>query len=70
MRGRGKEKRRGKMRPASPSLGATATETVCPGVLPPLRRHDGDGHSVVREKGEGEKKRQVRGRGEEKRRDK
>ena len=33
----------------------------------PLRRRDGDGHSVVREKGEGEKKRQVRGRGEEKR---
>ena len=46
---------------------ATATGTVCSGALPPLRRRDGDGHSVVREKGDGEEKRQVRGRGEEKR---
>ena len=60
----------GKMRLVLPSLGAAATGMVCPGVLPPLRWRDGDGHSVVREKGEGEEKRQVRGRGEEKRRDK
>ena len=52
------------------SLGAAATGTVCPNVLPPLRQRGGNGHSVIWEKGEGDEKRQVRGRGEEKRRDK
>ena len=70
MAGQEKEKRHSKVRQAPSSLGVAATGTMCPGVLPPLRRSDGDGHSVVREKGEGEEKRQARGRGEKKRRDK
>ena len=53
---------------SSCSLDTGAMGTACPGVFPPLRRRDGDGHSVVREKGEGDEKSKLEGKGVEKKR--
>ena len=75
---RRRQGRRGRCAPPAPlaqtahsssrSLGVGAAGTVYLGALPPLRRHGGDGHSVVWEKGRETRKGKLEGEGMEKKR--